>query len=88
MKALLVVRLHELRVLRHAKQSSVTRVALAGQQQSLICCFNMLINSSETTDGLQLVELATELSVPKERVTILGAFGYLKKCVLVGYHTA
>jgi hypothetical protein len=44
-EALLVIRLRELRVLRKAKRSSVTRLALAGQQQqSLWRCCNMLMN--------------------------------------------
>jgi hypothetical protein len=44
-KALLVVELHELRVLKRAKRSSVTRLALAGQQQqSLRRCCNVLKN--------------------------------------------
>jgi hypothetical protein len=44
-KALLVVGLPELRVLRKAKRSSVTRLALAGQQQqSLRRCCNVLMN--------------------------------------------
>jgi hypothetical protein len=39
-KGLSVVGLHELRVLREAKRSSVTRLALAGQQQQSLrrCC--------------------------------------------------
>jgi hypothetical protein len=53
-KALLVTGLHTLQVLRKAKQSSVTCITLAGhQQQSLICCFNILMNSFEMTDALQ-----------------------------------
>src|SRR3981081_3951695 len=45
---------HELRVLIQVKRNSVTRLALVGQQQqSLRRCFNVLMNSSEKTDGLQ-----------------------------------
>jgi hypothetical protein len=50
-KALLVIVLHELQVLKKAEQSSVLHIALASQQQeSLRHCFNMLMNSSEKTD--------------------------------------
>jgi hypothetical protein len=44
-KSLLVVGLHELRVLRRAKRSSVTRFALTGQQEQAPwrCCY-VLIN--------------------------------------------
>jgi hypothetical protein len=51
---MLVVELHELQILRKAKRSSVTRLAVADQQQpSLICFFNVLMNSFETTEELQ-----------------------------------
>jgi hypothetical protein len=49
-----VTGLHKLQVLRKAKRSSVTRLALVGQQQqSLRHCCNVLMNQSERTDGLQ-----------------------------------
>jgi hypothetical protein len=51
---MLVVGLRELQILRKAKRNSVTRLAVADQQQpSLRRFFNVLMNSLETTDELQ-----------------------------------
>jgi hypothetical protein len=57
-KALLVVVLHELQVLRKTKRSSVTRVAHACQQQlSLRRCCNLLMNSTHySMDTSQILE--------------------------------
>jgi hypothetical protein len=66
-KALLVVELHELRVLRKAKRSSVTRLALVGQQQlSLWHYCNVLMKSFERTDGLQPESLQLSSQYPRE----------------------
>ena len=51
-KALCVNGLHELQVLRKAKQSLVTNIPLASQNQSLRCCFELLINPLGTTKEL------------------------------------
>jgi hypothetical protein len=50
--AMLVVVLHEFKVLRRAKRTLVTRVAHAGQQQqSLRRCFDVLMNSTHYRMG-------------------------------------
>jgi hypothetical protein len=78
-KDLLVLGPHEFQVLRKDRRSSVTRVALVGQQQhSLRRCFNELMNSFETTGGLHTTrKLATETSLSKGSVNnITDASGY------------
>lgn len=52
-KALSVIGLHKLHVLRKAKWRSVTNAALVSRQQrSLRHCFSMLVKSFETTSRL------------------------------------
>jgi hypothetical protein len=63
----LLVGIHKLRVLRKAKWSSVTFLALAGQQQqSLRRCCNVLTNRSERTDGLQPESLQQSSQYPRD----------------------
>jgi hypothetical protein len=85
-KALLVIGLHELRLLRKAKWSSVTNHALAGQQQqSLRRCCNVLMNWSERTDGLQPKD---KLSASKGSVNNIIVPWGMQKCVHGGLHEA
>jgi len=67
-KSLSVAGLYEWPVMREVKwRSSVTWVALASkQQQSLRCCFNMLMNLFETTYGLQPEGLRLSYHYPVE----------------------
>jgi len=67
-KSLLVAGLHEWPVLGEVKwRSLLTWVALASQQQqSLRCCFNMLMNLFETTNGLQPEDLLLCSQYPVE----------------------
>jgi hypothetical protein len=58
--------LHKMQVLRKAKWSSVMHVALAGQQQILRCCFNMLMNSFKMTNGLQPERLHLSSQHPRK----------------------
>jgi hypothetical protein len=52
-KSTVSVELYEFQVLRKTKWSTVMRVAVTNQQQSLRRCFNILIKLFETTDGFQ-----------------------------------
>jgi hypothetical protein len=71
-EALLIVRLHDLQVLREARRSSATRVALAGQrQQSIRRCFNVLLNSFATANGFPPETLQLSSQHPREVWTTL-----------------
>jgi hypothetical protein len=54
---------------RKAKRSAMTRVVLAGQQQQqqlLSSCFNVLVNSFETANGLQSEILQLSSQYPRK----------------------
>ena len=85
-KARLVIGLHELQVLRKVKWSSVRWTVLAVQW--LRRWLNMLRNSFNMTDVLQLENLLLNSKYPWEVWTTLLVPSHIQTCVLLGFHEA
>jgi len=75
---------HWVQVLRDVKCSSMTYIALINQEQSLGCCFNMLMNTSEQ-QMITTRNIKTESSVSMGSASnITDALGYSTVCTRVG----